>query len=175
MNETTFRQLLNELDDAEWLAVAGGQCVLLVDDLRLAVGPADAPNAVLRAAERTPVDADALKREVLAEAGALLANYYLTHPLTPTGFNRQVQRLIAQYGAAAFAAPPGQLPQRTLFVDGGEVVAEPPDSPRHRYGAFCELERPLSGAALEARVHSWLERGEAHQRYLSMNVCRYNC
>jgi hypothetical protein len=38
---------------------------------------------------------------------------------------------------------------------------------------FCELQRPL--AVLDERVRRWLERGEAHQRYLGMNVCRYNC
>jgi hypothetical protein len=62
-----------------------------------------------------------------------------------------------------------------LFVDGGEVIAECADSPRHRYGVFCELESTLSEHAIEEQVRQWLERGEAYEDYLGMNVCRYNC
>jgi hypothetical protein len=175
MNASTFKQLLTQLDASDWQAVAAGQCVLLVDDLRLAIGPADAPNAVFRAPPQGPVDAATLKRNMLAAADELLSNYYLTHPLTLAGFDHQAKILLGRYGAAAFAAPTGQLPSRTLFVDGGEVVAESSDSPRHRYGAYCELDKPLTEPAIKAQVQRWLERGEAYQRYLSMNVCRYNC
>ena len=69
----------------------------------------------------------------------------------------------------------GRLPRYALFVDGVEVVAEPPESPRHKNGVFCELERPLDERAVEACVRKWLERGDAHERYLETNLCRYTC
>jgi len=95
--------------------------------------------------------------------------------LSQSEFNRQVEELFAAHGPAAFAAPLFGTPKYTLFVDGETVVAESGESPRHKYGTFCELEEALAGAALEAHVRQWLESGEAYALYLSMNVCRYDC
>ncbi|TNF95886.1 MAG: hypothetical protein EP297_11380 [Gammaproteobacteria bacterium] len=170
MNEMTFIRLLNRLDDADWQAVIEGQGILVVDDLLLQTGPTNAPNAIIYAPEEDELDADTLKRESIDGASALLNNYYLSHLLTLPGFNYQAQKLIEEHGAAAFVAPEGQLPEYTLFVDGGEVIAEPPDSPRHRYGTFCELTQPLTDLKTEEHVRKWLERGEAYERYLGMNV-----
>ncbi|OBS08408.1 hypothetical protein [Acidihalobacter prosperus] len=99
----------------------------------------------------------------------------MTQPLSQDAFDRQVEVLFSAHGAGAFAACAGALPDFTLFVDGEHVVAEPQGSPRHRYGAYCELEEPLTGEALEVRVRRWLRGGEAYTLYLSMNVCRYSC
>jgi len=175
MNEATFIQQLQQISPAEWQAVAQGKGVLVVDDLRLEIGPASAPNAVIVASTDPGADAAGLKLESLSSAAELLRNYYLTHPLSLAGFNHQAEALIRQHGASAFTALVGRLPRLTLFVDGGEVVAESAESPRHRYGVFCELDRPLEDTALDRRVWQWLQRGEAHERYLEMNVCRYNC
>lgn len=175
MNEATFVEQLKRLTPAEWEAVVEGQGVIIVDDLRVEIGPANAPNTVIIAAPGEASDAEVLKRESLSAAAELLHNYYLTHPLSLPGFNQQAEALIHEHGATAFAAVAGQFPRCTLFVDGGEVVAESAESPRHRYGVYCELERPLDAAALEGRVRQWLQRGEAHERYLEMNVCRYTC
>lgn len=95
--------------------------------------------------------------------------------LSQSDFNQQVEQLFALHGVAAFAAPYGSFPKFTLFVEDETVVAESASSPRHRYGAFCELDKPLTGAALEKHVRHWLSSGEAYALYLSMNVCRYNC
>ena len=175
MNSTEFSRLLEQLKEADWRQVIEGQSVLMVDDLRLAIGPAQSPNAIVRAPEESETDFQSLRDESIEEAASLLTNYYLTHPLTQIGFNHQVTRLMEKYAPDAFAAPPGQFPRYTLFVDEGEVVAEASGSPRHRYGVYCELPRSLMGAALDDYVGRWLHRGEAHERYLSMNVCRYNC
>ena len=94
------------------------------------------------------------------------------HPPSQTDFDRQVDALFDQYGECAFAALEGQLPSYTLFVEGDQVIAEPRTSPRHRYGAFCELDRPLGDAEIKIRVRQWLTRGEAYQRFLGMNCCR---
>lgn len=99
----------------------------------------------------------------------------MNQALTQTEFNQQVEKLFAAHGAAAFAAAGGQYPQYTLFVVDDQVVAESADNPRHRYGAFCELDHALNDAARDAHVRRWLSSGEAYNLYLSMNVCRYNC
>ena len=99
----------------------------------------------------------------------------MNEPLSQKEFNRQVEALFETHGASAFAAVASQHPQYTLFVEGDRVVAESAESPRHRYGAFCELDRALSDAALDDRVRQWLSSGEAYSLYMSMNVCRYNC
>lgn len=167
MNEALFIQLLDRLTEQDWQAIAGGAALVLIDDRELALGSADAPNVIVRGPRQKP--------ETMASAGSLLDDYYRHHPLSLAGFNRQVEGLIARHGAPAFAAAEGQLPSHTLFVEGGEVVAESSSAPRYRYGTFCELDRSLTDDALEARVRQWLASGEAHERYLSMNVCRYSC
>lgn len=101
----------------------------------------------------------------------------MNQPLTRNEFNRQVEVLFTAHSASAFAMVAGADPVCTLFVDGEQVVAEPQDSPRYRYGAFCELDRDrnLDGSALDDYVWQWLRGGEAYTLYLSMNVCRYGC
>ena len=175
MNDSIFRQLLEQLEDTAWQALAEGQALLLVDDRYLRPGPANAPNAIVAPAEGAVTDAAGLRRIALARTEELLYAYYRIHPLTRAGFDHQATALIERYGAAAFAAPPDRLPHRTLFVDGGELVAEAPDSPRHRYGAYCELPGPIADDQVEGHVRRWLDSGEAHERYLGMNACRYNC
>ncbi|MGV6816694.1 MAG: hypothetical protein ACWA44_05415 [Thiotrichales bacterium] len=162
------------MPDEAWQRVAAGEALILVDDESLKVGPADASEAIITRGSAEQGWAS-LKAESLADARALLANYYLSHPLSRSGFDRQAQELLAQHGAIAFAAPPQKLPARTLFVEEGRVIAETAESPRHRYGAYCEVQPGLSAAQIEAAVNQWLEQGEAYERYMSMNVCRYNC
>ena len=99
----------------------------------------------------------------------------MNEPLSKNEFNRQVEELLETHGASAFAAVAGQHPQYTLFVEDDCVVAESAESPRHRYGAFCEVDQALSDAALDDRGRQWLSSGEAYSLYVSMNVCRYNC
>ena len=151
MDEKTFRPLLAKRLPVAWQAVIEGEGVRIVDDLYLEVGPADAPNAIVVVSAQAGSDVASLKRETLGAAAELLHNYHLPHPLTRAGFNHQVERLIREHGAISLAGAGGQLPRYTRFVDGGEVVAEPPESPRHKYGVYCELARPLDEAGIEAR------------------------
>ncbi len=175
MNVARFIELLDALDDTDWCAIAKGQALLLVDDEQLGLGPSDAPNVVFNTRGDTEHSVEQLRQAALADAASLLEGYYRTHPLTLTGFNRQVQALIERYGAQAFCARAGDAPKHSLFVEGGEVIAETAESPRHRYGVFCELDRTLADAEAEKQVDQWLRTGDAYERYLSMNVCRYNC
>ena len=175
MNEQQFVSLLSGLEDSQWRSVLEGQAILMVNDLELELGDDGSANAIISASQDGSDTIVSLKEGSLRDAAELLQNYYLTHPLTLKGFNCQVEQLLEKHGARAFAAPIGQLPQFTLFVEGGEVLAEPSGSPRHRYGAFCELGHSVEDSAINARVSQWLETGEAHERYLGMNVCRYNC
>lgn len=99
----------------------------------------------------------------------------MNEPLSQAVFNRQVEELFDIHGASAFAAVAGQYPKYTLFVEGDRVVAESAECPRHRYGAFCELDHALGDATLNDRVRQWLSSGEAYSLCLNMNVCRYSC
>ena len=175
MNDQHFKEQLEQLEDASWQAILEGHSIMIVDDQRLALGIGQAENTIVSASSFQFSDADALRREVISRAPELLCSYYQAHPLSLPGFNRQVVQLLERYGAEAFAAPCGELPERTLFVDGSDVVAESADSPRHRYGAYCELEDLSPDQNVADYVMQWLEQGEAHERYLEMNVCRYNC
>jgi hypothetical protein len=175
MNSETFIRQLEALSDSDWQEVIDGQAILNIDDQVFIIGKASAPNAIIRAEDDVSETVESLKHSTLEQAGDILRNYYLTHPVTLKGFNAQVQRLIKAHGAEAFAAHEGSFPRYTLFVEGGEVVAEPHTSPRHRYGVFCELDQAALRQPVNDAVRRWLEYGEAHERYLEMNVCRYNC
>ncbi len=149
------------------------QALRLVDDERLEWGRGDEPDVIVRELpERAP---QAPGEWLIGQVENLLAEFYRTHALSRTGFDRQARALFAEHGSQAFAAPPGRMPCFTLFVDGGSVVAEPEHSPRHRCGAYCELPAPLGADAASAKVDSWLASGEADTSYLGMNACRYNC
>jgi hypothetical protein len=175
MNDKHFKEQLEQLEDSSWQAVQEGQSIVIIDDQRLALGTEQTENVVVSASAFQFSDADELRCEVLSRAPELLCSYYQAHPLSLSGFTRQVVQLIERYGAEAFAAACGEIPERTLFVDGSDVIAESAESPRHRYGAYCELESFSPGQDIAAYVLQWLEKGEAYERYLEMNVCRYNC
>jgi len=175
MNSSEFLQQLQALGSADWVALCAGQALLLVDDARLEPGPANTVNVIIPPATDPALDPTRLREASLARAAQILEEYYRTHPLTAIGFKTQVEGLFARFGPAAFAAAPGRSPDYSLFVESGTVVAESRQSPRHPYGAYCDLGRPLADAALREYVARWLDSGEAYDRYLSMNVCRYNC
>lgn len=175
MTAAEFRELLEQLPDGSWRAIIDGAALLLVDDQGVDLGSRDAPNAIVTAVDGVSDHATRFRARVITESEEILAAYYRTHPVTQVGFNRQVVRLIEEHGAESFAAAPDTLPELTLFVDGGVVVAEPSDSPRHRYGTYCELDGSSRVTSVAKRVQLWVESDEAYQSYLSMNVCRYSC
>lgn len=175
MNTDIFLLLLNQLNDDDWQSVIDGNGLLLIDDQALEVGSATAPNVIVSLADYSVNDLSDIKKNIVADAEQILTQYYLQHPLSESGFNRQVDQYIKKYGATAFAARYDEVPQCTLFVEGGEVIAETSESPRHRYGVYCEIDQALSASAVEKQVRHWLANGEAYQQYLAMNVCRYNC
>ncbi len=175
MNTEAFVRLLEVLSEDAWQSVIEGQAIIMIDDQALETGAADAGNAIIKAADNPLETTDSLKQASLEQAADILHNYYLTHPLTLKGFNEQARMLIDTHGSEAFIAKAGAYPRFTLFVEVGEVVAEPAGSPRHRYGVFCELDHEAHSMAASDHVLRWLERGEAHERYLEMNVCRYTC
>lgn len=175
MNVHLFKQQLEQFSESEWQLLVEGKDLLVKDDLELMIGASNAPDPVLRSSDFSHTGASDLKKQVLNSADLILATYYRTHPLTLNGFNHQVEKLVEKHGVETFSAPIGKISNCTLFVEGGEVVAEPADSPRHRYGVFFEMEKPMPDEAISDAFQKWLSSGEAHQLYLGMNVCRYNC
>lgn len=174
MNKTLFKKLLNKLGDSSWQQVFNGQSIIMIDDQLLKTGEENNPAAIIKSSPETET-AEQLKLETIHNAEDILNNYYLSHPLTQAGFNHQTELLVKVKGALSFAAPAGKFPAYTLFVEGGEVIAEAPDSPRFRYGAFCELDKPVVDNGIDSLVEKWIKQGDAYNLYLNMNVCRYNC
>lgn len=175
MNVSQFKSLLEGLDEHSWQALLQGQSLIVIDDESLALEGRLHEKAIVPPQLDKVMEPSSLREFVLLHADEYLNEYYRLNPLSPKGFNRQVQTLVEQYGADAFAAEYPDVPQRTLFVEVGDVIAEDSSSPRHRYGAYCELEQPLSGKQLEAFVQQWIDSNQAYERYISMNVCRYSC
>ena len=170
MTLTQFIAGLAALDGAVWRELVGGRALLLVDDQRFEPGSSGVPNVLI-----VPEEGVDLRQYCLDEAEEIYRQYYRTHPLTLAGFNRQVQALFDQYGPESFTAPEGQVAERTLFVDGGEVQAQSAESPTHRYGTYLELVPSVLPQSPGDKARQWLESGRAYDTYLSMNVCRYNC
>ena len=175
MDDRTLYEILIHLDIESWQSIASDKSLLLVDDQMLRLGSSSSENVIIPAQNGSYRDAAALRDDILQKVDVLITEYYRVHPLTTNGFNRQVEALFTHYGVQAFSAPVGQLPDRSLFVDVGTVVAESIDSPRHRYGVYYEYDLPISESALIQAVRNWLSSGQAYECYLSMNVCRYSC
>lgn len=173
MRSGEFEALLKALPDEQWQALVDGQMLALHEDARLELSRGGDEYTIVKAREEE--DAEELRERVIGHAREILEDFYRTHPLSREAFDRQAGLLVSQYGEQAFAAPEGRLPERSFFVDGGELKAEPRESPRQRYGAWCETGKPQEGAALKERVNDWINKGEAYEAYRGMNVCRYNC
>ncbi|ODB89656.1 hypothetical protein A3194_10920 [Candidatus Thiodiazotropha endoloripes] len=90
-------------------------------------------------------------------------------------FNAQATELINELGTTAFCAPPGKMPDYTLFVDDNRVIAEPRGEPRHPYGIHCEVPEGMTQPQMDEALQKWLESGEAYEAFISTNVCRFNC
>ncbi len=173
MTEQQLSDIFHSLDSADWQALEAGANLLLVDDSRLEVTTEPAQNVLLRGADYS--ETAPLSEWCQQHAAELLEHYYRTTPLSRKGFDTQVLQLVEEHGGHAFAVPLGAVPICTLFVEGGVVIAETATSPRHRYGASLDLDRPLPVDEVALQVVSWIEQGSAYEHYLSMNMCRYNC
>ncbi len=172
MNSNKFTELLAAMPEADWQALIDGQQLYMDNDLHLQIAAPGAAHAIMIEFLNADLSWQDLKSKVIEEAEELLRDYYRENFMTRKGFNHQLSALIDDHGAASFAAAAGEMPAMSVFVDGGDVVAEGPESPRYRYGAYCEVD---SVKFVDNLVKIWLESGEAYQTYLSMNVCRNNC
>lgn len=175
MTESFFIEHLKQLSESDWYAIYSGQGLIMINDSHLEIGSPDLPGVILAARFFTANDPDTFKQHAMAAASELYTNYYRTHPLTLYGFNDQLYRLVQQFSPESFCAPTGQRSDKTLFVEDGELIAMGKADPRHAYGVFCELPHSIKPAAIVNHFSHWIEQGEAYERYLSMNVCRYNC
>lgn len=175
MTPSLFITLLNTLSTADWQSLLEGGKLQIIDDCTLQVSMEDTAQTIIDGADFSVATIAMLKQQVIEQADTLLADYYRMHPLSEKGFNRQVQALVKLHGDHAFVALFGQCADLTLFVEGGEVIAESADSPRHPYGVFMELDQQLPKDKIAAVVNQWLFSGEAYQQYIGMNVCRYQC
>ena len=175
MEVDSFILQLNSLEFSQWQQLQSGNSLLLGPDQDLLIAPPGHPDNLLKAISIPPETADSLKQFIINQADAILANYYLTHPLSAGDFNAQVKQLVNQLGASQFIASWPHTARYTLFVEGGSVIAEQSDSPRHRYGIFMERNEGNPANDDARSVFEWLESGQAYQEYLSSNCCRYSC
>lgn len=165
---------LNQLMQEDWENICKGDSLIMQEDARLLLVSNAIENIFLDRSMMSVDSVEALRIQAIDQSDALLEHYYRKHPLTKVGFARKALVLVHGH-EKDFAASPGQAPSYTLFVEGGEVVAEDQHSPKHPYGVYCELPAAMASEALSNTVQKWLESGDAHENYLEMNVCRYFC
>ncbi len=175
MNATHVRQQLDTLTEQQWQQLLAGGVLEIVDDATLRISDKSSPHTLVTAEDLNADSVDALRQAIIDNAEALIQDYYRRHPLTREGFNRQARAQIEQYGAQAFAATADKPAARSLFVDAGDVVAEPADSPKYPYGVHLERDHSADQASIITAVKEWIDSGKAYEDYRGMNVCRYNC
>ena len=175
MTESFFIEKLEQLTDSDWYKIFSGQGLLMINDSHLKIGSLDLSYVILSNQFFSANNPDTFKQHAMDSASELYTNYYRTHPLTLYGFNDQLYRLIQKFSPEDFCSLTGQRAEKTLFVEGGELVAMGRTDPRHAYGVFCELSDSIKPSAIANYLSHWIEQGEAYEEYLSMNVCRYNC
>lgn len=174
MNEQLFKQTLEQLTELDWQSLLNGHGLLIIDDSDLIVGGLDAPKSLFHVSDFDVTSALDLKAHVTCSATEILENYYKTNPLTHHGFNRQVEAMVEEYGVEVFSAVVGEIAERTLFVEGGVVISETADSPRHRFGVYFEVDQPLSISELKDAFNQWLVNHSAYFEYVGMSVSRYS-
>ena len=178
MNEILFKQSLQKLTDIDWQSLVDGKVLLIKDDRELFVDVFDFENPLkpmLRPSDFSFRGVSDLKSQILNKSDDILSDYYRRNPLTETGFTHQIGKLVEEFGFEAFCAPQGRVANRTFFVEGGEVVSESLESPKHRYGVFFQAGQQVSAETMKGNFYKWLSSGEAYSEYIGMNVCRYNC
>lgn len=173
MNAHQFIQQLNLLSAKDWHAIANGHSVALKNDDELIISDNNTEQIIVDTKALAEQQADQIKDYVISQAEQFLQQYYLQHPLSQAGFNKQVLALISQHGIDKFISHDHQAAAFTLFVEGGEVIAEDDTSPRQPYGVCFKTES--SSKDIKQQAMNWIHSGEAYELYLSMNVCRYNC
>lgn len=175
MQVKVFKGQLNALEDSLWQQLSAGDSLIISPDLSLQiVHSGHAENLLTPVNPKEKYSPQALKKRVLEQADFILETYFTDHPLTSADFNQQIQQLVDEFGARSFMATYPNTPDRTIFVEGGIVIAEQPDSPRHRYGIFLEIDNETD-LHNENLLQKWLNSGQAYQEYLSSNCCRYSC
>ena len=174
MKLNDFHSMILALDEKSWLAVVSGQAIALNKNDKLEIVEANADHIIVSPPEKK-ISPELFKEKVIANEEELLNDYFQSHPVSTKSFQEQFLELTKRYGVMAFAATEGQLADYSLFVDKSELVAEGRESPRHQYGVYCEIDNNMSESEAESRVMQWVTSGEAYERYLEMNVCRYSC
>ena len=175
MNNKRFIRLLKELTDADWQSVVDGMDVLIKDDRELLIGVSGSAHSIIVSSDYSLTDFTELKSQVLNKSDVILDDYYRSNPLTKTGFNQQAIKLVEELGFENFCASQGKVANRTFFVEGGELIAQTLENPRHRYGVFFEVGQQVSEETLKDHFYQWISSGRAYSEYMGMNVCRYNC
>jgi len=172
MNIELFNQLLIAMTDSQWQQLANGMNLTLLNDQEFLID-SDISNCIVNSEQLAASGIADIKGYVMQNAGELLHNYYLSNPLSQTGFNWQVKQLFNKIGIENFVAHDFQPAAHSLFVEGSKVIAEDTSSPRHAYGVYFTAENEEDDTKQQAI--DWVDSGEAYEVYLSMNVCRYNC
>ncbi len=162
---------LQTLSDEQLSAVAQGQILVWQNDAELICTDAPTAPIMLQAGQIQAADNQALKAALLAQTESLYHDFYQKTPLSPAGFQAQVQDLFDQHSAGAFVATSNKAAAFSLFVELGEVIVEPQGAAKFPYG-LCFQQSFLNSSET---IEDWLENGEAYAQYLSMNVCRYQC
>lgn len=175
MNTEEFIQIVESADDEVLSALLDGKAIKLVDDERLIAGSTGAMHIIVRPGLFDFSSPENIRELLIEHAKELVFEYYRVNPLSQPGFDKQLFKLIESLGHASFASESGTYPQKTVFVEVGDVVAEGVESPRHKYGSFCEIAKGLDENAVVNTVERWINSGEAYRQYISSNVCRYNC
>lgn len=165
---------LKQFTEQDWNQLLEGAQLVMHEDELLQIKTDAAENIFLTAESVQAESADELQERAINQAETCLTEYYQQHPLTQQGFYRKALPLVKDR-EQDFAAEGMQEPNCTLFVEGGEIIAEDKSSPKHRYGVHCELPDDFEQDAIPTIVLQWLESGEAHDSYMGMNVCRYGC
>ncbi|MDX1796499.1 MAG: hypothetical protein R3219_07220, partial [Hydrogenovibrio sp.] len=136
MNASQFEQALSQLTEQDFQAILDGQALIVDQDQALKIGRPDAAFVIYELGEDAIDSVEALKAHLVENAEALIAEYYQFNPISREQFQRHIQRLFAEHGPQAFVGLNGQLPERVIFAENGELVCEDASSPRFKYGIY---------------------------------------
>ncbi|MEC7596566.1 MAG: hypothetical protein VYD29_05540 [Pseudomonadota bacterium] len=174
MNLSSFRSEIKKIDQDFLQSILDGSALVMVRDEALGLGGSNGAFVIFWIEDEKFSSVDDLRDYLDIEAEDLLTNYYQHSPLSKEYFEKKLSDLMLEYGEAAFASQPGEMPEKSIIVSNGELQVLSDKDYIFQYGLYLKLEDKLTPQISADKAKNWLQSGTAYNDYIAINVFRFS-